>query len=64
MFHGYIKYRSYKINGKNINVGKSTKSISVRVPEIVYDIINDVDGNSFSDKLIKLVLEYNDNVGT
>lgn len=53
-----IVYRGYKINGKFIRVGKSTKCISVRIPDMVYDIVKGVDGNSFSDKLIRLILEY------
>ena len=47
-----------EINGKIIHVGRAEKNVSIRLPLKVYDIIMNHNGKNFSDKLIRLVLEY------
>lgn len=52
--------KSKKINGKFIYFGRAEKSVSIRLPFKVYDIIMSHHGKNFSDKLISLVLEYHE----
>lgn len=48
------------INNKIIYVGKAEKIVSIRLPSKIYNIIISHDGKNFSDKLIRLVLEYHE----
>ena len=47
------------INGTIYNL-RSEKSVSIRLPLKAYDIIMNHNGKNFSDKLIRLVLEYHE----
>lgn len=50
--------RKILINGQWYHIGKSTKSVSVRLPEDLYDIVMNCKGKNFSDKLVRLIFEY------
>lgn len=52
-----MKYRKGKddiyksVNGRNV-------SVSARLPEYIYDIVNEYEGKNFTEKLINLIFDY------
>lgn len=51
------KYRIGK-DGVCRYIGCSDKSVSVRFPSEVYDIVMEYEGKTFSEKLINLIFDY------
>lgn len=54
------KYRYSKIKQEFVYLGSNTRSVTVRIPDEIYDIINSYEGRSFSDKLRNLVYDFSD----
>lgn len=52
-----IRYRFDK-NEVGQYIGNRDKSICVRLPSRIYDIVMEYEGKTFTDKLINLIFDY------
>ena len=44
--------------GVGIWIGRNDKSISARIPSMIYDIVMEYEGKTFTEKLINLIFDY------
>lgn len=45
-------------DGRYFLMGNRNHQVSVRLPQVVYDVICVYDGNSFSEKLVNFVIDH------
>ena len=53
-------YPIYRVDKKGVHrfIGRRHKSISARIPTMIYDIVMEYEGKNFSEKLINLIFDY------
>lgn len=50
----------YRVDKRGIHkyIGNRDKSVSARIPTMIYDIVMEYEGKNFSEKLINLIFDY------